>query len=514
MEHVNLPIKNRKGFVAKDRRGTLVFFGSVLLVAVIVIAALSLLPGRFVHIGGRENSGVGRYAMFPFVFHNDEGMLYVVRDNTMACSEVDDSVTKSVYDSPMNLVYYIRSDILYCYNIKTNTRTELIQDVQDFILTDKRKVIYYVDCAGNLKYYNGTISGILSEKKGDLPERYYVCSNNRLLFLEDYTKEDGTARLCLASGEGTVRKYDIRIQGEKLFAFNQSGTRICFYQGNELCIMNEQGRIIARFENGTPVADTVQATLVNSTTQYVTYTKQTSDCYIVTSGDGEAQSRLVYYNGNKTKEIAQSIEHILYYSEERDMILYTVLQADGSLKVYKSVEGGKAEAQLSCRPDTKFLFDSQSDYLYYQLLDGSLYRYNIYDVNRKSVKVASNTGLLYQYPNKPFVGYESQNGDQIYLVHSDNVIRQYDGKKEVQLYGLREDRYFLLRTYGNNRISLDYVEGKAMTRLSGDVGQQIFFDEKMKYVLYTSDGKLYGWDKTNTIEIGIFGAIYAVPILL
>ncbi len=514
MEKTNVPVKNRRGYVAKDRRGNIIFFFSVLLVAVIVIAILYLLPGRFVRIGGRQNGGVGRHDMFPFVFQNEEGMIRVIRDDTLKVFEIDDSVSKSVVDSQTNQVYYIRDRILYSYNIKENTRMELLQDVGDFILTKDRKVVYYTDAKGNLKYYNGTASGMLSEKCNTMPENYYVCGDNRLLFLEDYQPGEGTARLCMARADGEVKRYDLCINGEKPFAFNRSGTRICFYQGTDFCVMNEQGKILARFEGGTAVAETVQASLVSATTQYVTYTQHISDRYIVESGETEGQSRLVYFDGSRTHEIAGDIEQILYYSEERDMILYTCTKQDGSMTVYRSVEGGKAEAQLSCRPDTKFHFDSQSDYLYYQLLDGSLFRYNIYDVNRKSVKVASNTGLLYQYPNKPFVGYESQNGDQIYLVHSDNSIRQYDGKKEVQLYGLRDDRYFLLRTYGNNHISLDYVQGKEMTRLSGDVGQQIFFDEKMSFVLYTSGGKLYVWDKTNIMEIGSFGSIYAVPVIL
>ncbi|MBR5280567.1 MAG: hypothetical protein IKU26_06355 [Clostridia bacterium] len=513
-ENTNVSVKPRKGFVAKDRRGNLVFFVTVCLVAMIVVAILSLLPGRLVHTGGLDNSGVGRLEMFPFVFTNEEGLLYVVRDNTMAVSEIDDSVSQCVSDSLTDQIYYIRNDILYRYDMKSNTRQELLQDVRDFVLTDKRKTIFYVDCAGNLKYYNGRVSGLLSQYKDPLPEQYYVSGNNRLLFLENYNREDGTAQLCLADGDGQVKRYDLRVNGDKIFGFNTSGKRICFYQGNDFCVMNEQGKILARFEEGTAVADTVQATLVSGTTQYVSFYQSISDHYIVTKNLESDQSPLWYFNGEGTKEIAKDIERILYYSEERDMILYTMLQQDGSMKVYRSMKGGKGEAQLSCSPDTKFLFDSQSDYLYYQLADGSLYRYNIYDVKQKSVKVASNTGLLYQYPNKPFVGYESKNGEQIYLVHSDNSIRQYDGKNEVQLYGLREDRFFLMRTYGSNRISLDYVQGREMQRLCGDVGQQIFFDEKMNFVLYTSDGKLYAWDKTHTTEIGTFGMIYAVPIAL
>ena len=513
-ENTNVSVNRRKGFVAKDRRGNIIFFVTVCLVAVIVVAILSLLPGRLVHTGDLENSGVGRLDMFPFVFTNEEGMLYIIRDNTMMVSEIDDSVGKCVSDSSTDQVYYVRDDVLYRYDITSNTRVELLQDVQDFILTDKRKTIFYTDCAGNIQYYNGRETSLISQYKDPLPEQYYVSGDNALLFLENYDREDGSAQLCLADADGQVKRYDLRVNGDKSFGFNISEKRICFYQGNDLCVMNEQGKQLASFAEGTAVSDTVQPSLVSGTTQYVTFAKHIADRYIVTRNVETEQSTLLYFNGGKIKEIAKDIEQILYYAEERDMILYTTLQQDGSVKVYRSMKGGKGEAQLSCDQDTKFLFDRLSDYLYYQLQDGTLYRYNIYDVNRKSVKVASDTGLLYQYPNKPFVGYESKNGDQIYLVDSDNSIRQYDGKNEVQLYGHRDDRYFLMRTYGNSRISLDYVQGSEMTRLSGDVGQQIFFDEQMNYVLYTSGGKLYAWDKTNTTEIGSFGTIYAVPVAL
>ncbi len=513
MEKMNTPRERRKGYVARDRRGNVIFFVSVVLVAAIVVAILALLPGRFVRIGGRKNGGVGRHEMFPFVFQNEEGMLYVIPDSDLDVREIDDSVSQSVCDAAQNHVYYTRNGILYRYDVKANTRMEILQEVRDFILTDQRKVIYYADRNGRLKYYNGTASGVLSEKQDVLPEQYYVCNGSRLLFLEDYKKEDGSARLCLANADGSVKRYDVRINGDKLFSFNQSGNRICFYQGNEFCIMSEQGKILTRIDGGTAVTNTVQASLVSGSTQYVTYSKHTTDRYIVIGGQ-DNQSKLVYFNGSKIREIAKDIKQILYYSEERDMILFTVTQNDGSVKVYQSVEGGRADAQLSCRPDTKFFFDSQSDYLYYQLFDGTLHRYNIYDVNRKSVKVSSNTGLIYQYPNKPFVGFESKDGEQMYLVHSDNSIRQYDWKQEVQLYGLRDERYFLLRTYGNNRISLDYVQGTEMTRISGDVGQQVFFDEKMSVVLYTSGEQLYAWNKVNTTEIGSFGRISAVPVVL
>lgn len=507
-----------KGFIQRDHRGNLILFLIIILVAGIAVAILSLLPMRYVQRGDDTQYGMARNSMFPFVFSDGEGTLRVIRDESLTVYEIDDSVLQSVHDSTGNVVYYVRKGFLYQYEIEKNVRRELTGDVTSFILTENRNAIFVIDGKQNIKMYDGETCVMLSKEENLRPEVFYSVGKNEILFLEDYRQEDGTARLCKADDAGNVKRYDFRIDAEKNFAFSMDGKKICYYRDNAFCVAKENGVQLAAFSNAVPVYETPQATLPGGTTEIVNFDNSMPVHYIVTAldsnGDNPYSGELIYFDGAKSKKLASGIEQILYYSHERDMILYTGRNQDGSITVYHSAEGSTPEAQLSCRDGTKFLFDEQMDYLYYQMFDGTLYRYNIYDMNRKSVKVAENTGLLYLYPNKPFVAYSSKDSAQLYLVHCDNAVYQYEADGEWRMYGRDDDAYVFLRSYGANHISLDYVKAGLSTRLCGDVGQQVFFDQDLSYIFYTSGGVLFSWHDQAVVEIGNFSAVVATPMMV
>lgn len=505
-----------KGFIQRDHRGNLILFLVLILIALIAVAILSLLPTRYVDRGNSAQYGMGRESMFPFVFSDGEGTLRVIRDESLTVYEIDDSVSQSVHDSKENIVYYVRKGFLYQYEIEKNMRKELTGDVASFVLTENRNSIFVVDLKRNIKMYDGKTCVMLSKEENLRPEIFYSVGKNEILFLEDYRQEDGTARLCKADDTGDIKRYDFRVDAEKNFAFSIDGKKICYYRDNAFCVAKENGTTLATFANAVPVYETPQATLPGGTTETITFDDSMPVHYIVTSleldTDKQSSGELIYFDGAKSKKLSSNIEQILYYSHERDMILYTGRNKDGSITVYHSTEGSTPEAQLSCSAGTKFLFDEQMDYLYYQMFDGTLYRYNIYDVNRKSVKVAENTGLLYLYPNKPFIAYSSKDSAKLYLVHCDNAIYQYEADGEWRMYGRDHDAYVFLRSYGANRISLDYVKDGLSTRLCGDVEQQVFFDKDLSYVFYTSGSVLFSWHNQAVVEIGNFGSVVATPV--
>ncbi len=506
--------KPRKGFVQRNLRGNIIMFVSILLVASIVVGILTLVTGRSNTSDQNSDRGVGREFMFPFVFTDENQTLRVLPDESLKVYEIDDSVTQSVHDAENHVVYYVRAGILYRYSIKQNHRQELVGNVDFFALTENRSGIFIVDRNRNVKLYDGKQCMTLSKKQAAQPATFYSVGKRNLLFLEDYQAEDGTARLCKADSKGNVKRYDFRVNAEKTFALTDDDNRICYYVGEDFYVAELSGKKIASFQDAMPVVETQQAVLQIDTTKLVHYDQSIPVKYLVTALDeGNQDKVLVYFDGSRSREIATGVEEILFYAEEQDMILYTSKRQDGSIKVCYSSGGSKAQTQLSCRADTKFIFDAKQDYLYYQLLDGSLYRYNIYDANRQSVKVANDTGLLYLYPNKPFVAYLSKDSEQVFLVHSDHSVQAYDAQSEWRMYGKMDQDYLFLRAHGDDCLSLDYVDGDVATRISGDVGQRVFFDQMLSWVLYTSNNSFYAWHDGELVKIGNYQSIQAAPIV-
>ncbi len=508
----NNPGTTRKGFIQRDHRGNIVVLLIIVFVAVLTLSILSLLSNKHTHYRDSEDNGVGRPFAFPFVFIDENGTLRIIPDDAMKVVDIDDTVTQCVHDGKQSVVYYVRENVLYEYKIKSNTRKQLVSDVSQFMLTESRNAIFVIDTKNYIKFYDGQDCRMIS-KEERRPEQFYSMGKNAILYLEDYRSEDETAVLCKLDEKGNVQRYDFRVDAEKDFRFSLDGKKICYYTGNTFCVAKTNGTIIDKFYNAVPVFEAHQPVLQLGETANIQYDKSIPVHYIVAAVSSESDRVLLYFNGSKSKQIATGIDQILYYSHDADMILYTCVEQDGSKKVYKSTGGSVAEAQISCHKDTKFIFDDKQDYLYYQLPNGTLYRYNIYDVGKKSVKVADDTGLLYLYPNKPFVIYASKDSSKMYLVHSDNSVEQYPADAQWRLYGRNNHKYLMLRTYGANRISLDFVNQEEATRISGDVAGSVFFDKNMEHVLYTSNSSLYCWNDGNSKKICHVGQIAAAPVV-
>ena len=513
MKHIaeDKPV-TRKGFIQRDHRGSIVLLLTIVFVAVITLSILSLLSNKRTHYRDSGDNGLGRNFIFPFVYTDSDGTLRIIPDESLCVVDIDDTVTTCIHDGKQSLVYYIRENTLYEYTIKNNTRRQLVSDVSEFMLTEDRKAIFIIDTKNNIKYYDGTTCTVIS-KEEQRPEQFYSMGKNALLYLEDYRSEDETATLCKLDAQGNVKRYDFRVDAEKDFRFSLDGKKLCYYTGTTFCVATIGGTLIDRFYNAVPVFETQQPILQMGDSGTVQYDRSIPVHYIVTSVGAESESVLLYFNGSKSKQIAKGIDQILYYSHDADLILYTCVEADGTTTVYKSAGGSVAEAQISCNKDAKFIFDHRQDYLYYQLPGGKLYRYNVFDVEQKTVKVADDTGLLYLYPNKPFLVYASPDSNKMYLIHSDNSVDQYPADAQWRLYGRDNYKYLMLRTYGANQVSLDMVHQQAFTRISGDVTGSVFFDKDMEYVLYTSDSALYCW--TNGISQKICGIseIAAAPVV-
>ncbi len=502
----------RKGFIQRDRRRNIVLLLVIVLIAAIAVAILSLLSKQYTRYRDTEDHGMGRAFMFPFVFTDSEGILRIIPNGSMKVLEIDDTVTTCVHDAKQDLVYYIRENCLYQYTIQENTRREIVGNVSQFLLSENRNAIFLIDTMQNVKYYDGQNCIVIS-KAQSRPEQFYSMGKNELLFLEDYRSEDETAVLCKVNEQGKVMRYDFRVDAEKDFRFSLDGKKICYYSENAFCIAKTDGTLLAEFEDSVPVFETQQPMIQGGTNKTLVYNRSIPVHYIVSSVSAASSRTLLYFDGVNTKQIATGVEEILYYSHDTDMILYTTVNQKGEKTVYQSSDGNEAEAQISCDKEAKFLFAPHQDYLYYQLPDGTLYRYNIYDVDRKSVKIAEDTGLLYLYPNKPFIVYASTDASKMYLVHSDNTIEQYPAETQWRLYGEHDYQYLMMRTNGANRVSLDFVNLNNATRISGNVAGQVFFGKDIEYVLYTSMSSLYAWHDGVSREICEIGEITAAPIV-
>ena len=141
-----------------------------------------------------------------------------------------------------------------------------------------------------------------------------------------------------------------------------------------------------------------------------------------------------------------------------------------------------------------------------------MWRYDIYDVDCKKVKIAEDVGNVYDYYGKPFVAYTDKEQQFVYLVLKDQIVRM-EANLDVRLYGRNHDVYLLCRQNANGLMTLDYVFEDRLTRIANNVGSNIFFDKDLGYVIYNENQKMYLWHNGNIVDIGEYEAVKAVDII-
>lgn len=511
--------KKERSFVSKDAKKHIIILGIVLFAAIILIAIISLLPNRMPQLGNTDRNGVARNFLFPFVFTTEDGRLYVA-DSDRTVTEIDDTVTKASHDTAKGKIYYLRENSLYEYDMKSNTRVMLTENVTRYSLLEDRSAILCIEREGALKLYRHKAGAAVTLTEESLVNNVgavnVVMGKEHILFLDHMDQETSTADLICSDANGKTKVIAENINAAKGFYIGADDKFICYYTAEDLVIAEIDGTPVKQLSAAQLVRQQQQPTLYAASTEIVI----TSDhvplryflCNINSDATRTVSASMVYFNDAKLIDIADSVKQVIYYSGEDNYVIYSTETEKGTA-VFMSSRGEPGRKILDCGADTKFIFDQELNYLYYQNASGLLCRVNVYDVNLKQEMVAEGTGNLYHYPNKPIIMYEDTERIYAYYVLKNNTIERSSSETEKRLYGRDDDIYLLCRTHSSNKLSLDIVKENAMTRISGDVEQSVFFDKNMESVLYTSGGILYVWQNGAVSELGTFTGVKAAALI-
>lgn len=506
--------KAGKTYIKKEKKWSILITLITLVIVGIVIAVIELLPSDVPELGYSEQNGLGRSFMFPFVFTDSQGQLSVMQEDNKVVT-IDNNTVCVLHDSSYGKIYYIRNTVLYEYSISTNDRVALCDNVLEFSLLGNRRGIVYTDTSNRLLLYlfkGKEIVVLNKEEAANLP--YYAVSNEGVVFA------DGEElKYCDFLGKSKV--VSKKFNTSKKFYISEDSTNICYYEENILVVCDNDGQIIQEFDNGQLIINQPETVLVHPTTNElpgndgVPFRYFLTDIEQVESNIGNSMKHragvLKYYNGNKFSQIATDIYKVIYYSKEDNFLLYTVLNGD-KMDVYMSTKGDAPEKQITCDITDSFVFDNRTYYLYYKDAEGTLWRYNIYDVNHKKVKISEDTGTIFDYYNKPFVAYTDSEQKYIYLVLKEKIERT-DADSDVRLYGRGHESYLLCRQNSNGLMTIDYVFEDRLTRIANNVTANIFFDKDLEYVIYNENQKMYLWHKGEIVLIGEYDTVKAVDII-
>ena len=504
--------ETKKVFVKRDIRGYIIFFAVMIFVAAVVVCVLMLLPGRNPSLRGESDSGIGRSFMFPFVFTDEKNSLYTVKSQGDEALAIDDSVRDAVHIASKGVVYYVRSNTLYCYEISAGRRYSVAVNVENYTVAGDRESVYYSAPDGSLWYSNGKKSTRLDEACEGRNGAFFSAGKSAVLFISNVDNAAGTADLCCFTPGGSVRRLAEGISAVDRFGLSGGDKYAFCSKSGELCVYDLKGSVIARAARAVPVEAAKQASLNEPSTKELSLDGNVPLKYVyVTAEDGSSTGSVLYFNGKSFKTLADNVRRIIYCSADHGLLLYTVPE-NGGERVYRANGKGSSEKLFRLEDTARCLYDKDSDYLYYQKNSGALYRVNVYSSKLESVQISESSALLYKYPGKPFIQFTIADSDIVSLVHSSNTVQQYSGDNETRLYGADNDKYLLLRVYGGDSVSLDLAENGYFTRIAANVDNSVFFDGLINTVIYSSGGSLWLWTEKGTAELGRFGRITAVNV--
>lgn len=504
-----------KTYIIKEKKWNVIFTLITIVIVMIVIAILELLPGRVPELGYSDMNGVGRSFLYPFVFLDGQNNLYLMQEDN-AVVNIDDNVTNPVHDSANGKIYYIKNNILYEYSLKSNSRIILNENTAEYSLMGNRRAIVCTSSQNKIQLYmfKGDQAKLLTETDQETAAAYAVSAEGVLF-------SDGN-KLLYSDYIGRTRVITENLNTAKKFYISEDGSRICYYENDMLYIADTKGAVIEKIVNGQPVLFQNEPLLVLPSTNErdsnggIPFKYFLSDISLVYHPENNNAAEytagsLQYFDGSELKKIAANVYKVIYYSTEDDFLLYSVLNGN-RMELYMTAKGKAPVKQISCGINDKFIFDDRTNYLYYQEEDGTLYRYDIYDVKLKVAKIAENTSNIYDYYNKSFVAYDDALRDETYLVLKDKIER-IDSNFEKRLYGRSNDIYLLCRQNPDGFMTLDYVVEDKLTRIANNAGTNFFFDRDMEYVVYNEKGNLYVWHNGEISCAGEYQDIKAVDII-
>ena len=507
---------NGKKYIKKEKKWNVIITLLTIVIVMVVIAVIELLPSRVPELGYSDMNGVGRSFLYPFVFFDAKNNLYLMQED-QSVTVIDDNVSAPLHDSANGKLYYLKSNVLYEYSLKSNSRIILNENVAGYSLMGNRRAIVCKNLSNEILLYmfKGNQTKLLSETASVSSQTMYVVSSEGVLFA------DGN-RLIYSDYTGQTHTIAENLNISKKFYISEDGSKICYYENDVMYIASTDGEIIQKIVNGQPVLFQKAPILIMPSTGEqnsnggIPFRYFLSDISLVYHPENNNSSEytagsLQYFHGDELKEVATNIYKVIYYSQEDDFLLYSVRNGD-RMDIYMTSKGKKPVRQINCGINDKFVFDDRTNYLYYQDEDKTLYRYDIYDVKLKVIKIAENTGNIYDYYNKPFIAYDDAQRNETYLLLK-NKIEKIDSNMEKRLYGRNNEIYLLCRQNIDGLITLDYVAEDKLTRISNNIGTNLFFDRDMEYILYNENEKLYVWHNGQISCVGEYQNIKAVDII-
>jgi len=505
-------------FTKRDRRPTYVFALIAIFIAGLIIAVVSLLPGNSPELGESSKNGAARDFMFPFVFTDEDKNLYVVKD-IENISTIDSDAVECVHDYQRGKVYYIRDNVLYEYNINTNQRRELTDNILKYKIFSDFSAVICIDQNNTVKLLKfsdlSTVALNAWFQSINMMETV-VMGDSCALYIDNYVEEADTADLFVTDSKGKTNLIGTGITVSKGYHINQEDKIICYYKNNNLYFSDKKGNILNEFPDSEMIISTKQNKYMNPCTEI----EKLSDCvkfqYIKSDIKETNSGNLLYWNGENTSLIAENVFDVIYYSDKDNTIIYT---AGGSASensftvpydVYTSRKGTIPVKILTSSEALSFLYLQNKTVLYYKNKESFVYRVNINDVNLEIFKVAEKCEELLEYGNKSFVMYDNYNDNDMRIVLKDDTEDIIVGGT-IRLYGKLDDVYLLQRTNSQGDISYDIVEGIYLNRVCNSVSSDIFFDKYFDYIIYVSEGSLYVFHDNVSKEICSVNSIEAIP---
>ena len=514
----------KKLTVKRDVRSYILFFGIMIFVAAVVVCVLMLLPKKNPNAGKGTDNGIARSFMFPFVFTDERSNLYVLRSGDDTPAEIDDSVEEAVHVAGSGTVLYLREKELFEYDISGGRRRLVASDVKEYSMSGDGSLIVYLTYGNSLFCASGKKVTELVNAEDGVPENFYTVGKSCVVFLKKCDAAAGTAELCRYTVDGGSKTL-----AEGVSMYHRPGVSDgdkYFYcrEGTDLLVMNARGGVLDRIAGGVPVPATKSVSMYENITDIKVFDGNAPITFLYSEPQNPATSEngasdradksvsLLYFNGKTSSVVAGSIYRVIYVAPDHKLLIYTVKEGE-SERVFRVNGKGKTE-EIACfdAVQKSFLYDPDSDYLYFQDQQGALFRLNVYNSSKGASLVSESSSTLYKYPNKPFVVFTLPDSDKAVLVHSTNSIQQFGASDEARLYGADDEKYLLLRSHGYGAISVDLADGDYYTRISSDAEFPLFFDGRLEKIIYVSGDVTHYWEEGRDRALGEYGKVSAVPV--
>ncbi len=500
----------RKVYIQNESKGHAIALMTVFILVLVIVAILSLMPGRSPKVGDVDKNGVARSFLFPFVFVDDNKTLFILNDS-LDVTEIDDNAHSAVHDVKKNKVYYIRDNTLYEYNIKKNTRVALAQEIDSYsVLADRSAILLRSGNALKLYMYSKKKTINLTEFNDVNINSFSSLGDEYFLYLDNIQERE--ADLLLGSSIGKSRKIASNVNIAKTFGIAKNDRYIYYYVNNTLHIAERSGEVKLKLDNAQVLLNTNQPVIIEGNTRYIESKNKKEITYILAniSEDGSSGD-LIYLKNYKAKEISKNVNRIIYNSIEEKLVVFA--KDNGKMvQVYKSKRGSAPELLLETTQGSRFIYDKIQGYLYINEQTGNLSRVNVYDKSHLVEKVADNAANTYYYLNKAIVMYEDEVAENFYYILENNKIDRVPSNSK-RLYGFSEDAYLFVRSKSAGKVSLDIGTDVGMKRITGDLKGSLFFDKNFDEIIFQEGNKLYLWKKDKLHEIGEYSRINSVAIM-